>query len=192
MPACPVCRDQFEDDVRVCPTDDEVLVPVDQLPPERIGDAHLGLFHPSVVLLVQRWLTAQQSRFRTVEVDDHRVELWVPEDVRDDLRAALTLHWTEFVRTLEPEAQQLVAEHGSDHHPGWYDAPQGAWVDDDGRLRVEPSPDEVAVEDASRTIGPGLVIAGVIILLLAWVTGWDAGPVLLGGSAIVLGLLLPR
>lgn len=192
MPACPVCRDEFEDDVRVCPTHDEVLVPAHRLPPERIGDAQLGLFHPSAVLLVQRWLTTQQARFRAVEVDDDRVELWVPEDVRDDLRAALTLHWSGFVRALEPEAQQVVAEHGSDDHPGWYDAPQGAWIDDAGRLRVEPSPDEVAVEDASRTIGPGLVIAGVIILLLAWVTGFDAGPVLLGGSAIVLGLLLPR
>ena len=50
----------------------------------------------------------------------------------------------------------------------------------------------VAGEDASRTIGPALVIGGVVVLLLSWVTGWDAGPVLLGGSAIVLGLLLPR
>ncbi len=67
MPACPVCRDEFEDDVRVCPTDGEVLVPVSQLPPPRVGDAQLGLFHPVVVLLVQRWLTAQQARYRTVE-----------------------------------------------------------------------------------------------------------------------------
>lgn len=192
MPACPVCRDEFEDDVRICPTHDEVLVPAGLLPPERIGDAQLGLFHPSVVLLVQRWLTSKQARYRAVEVDDQRVELWVPEDVRDDLRAALTLHWAGFVQALEPEAQQVVAEHGSEDHPGWYDAPRGAWIDDGGRLRVEPSPDEVAADDASRTIGPGLVIVGVIILLLAWVTGFDAGPVLLGTGAIVLGLLLPR
>lgn len=192
MPACPVCRDEFTDEVRVCPTDGEPLVAVDQLPPPRIGDAQLGLFHPAVVLLVQRYLAAQQARFRTVEVDDHRVELWVPEDVRDDLRAALTLHWAGIVQTLEPEARQVVAEHGSEDHPGWYDAPQGSWIDDHGRLRVEPSPDEVAADDASRTIGPGLVVAGVIVLLLAWVTGFDAGPVLLGISAIVLGLLLPR
>lgn len=193
MPACPVCRDDFEDDVRICPVDDEVLVPRDQLPPPPVGDAQLGLFHPSVVLLVQRWLTANQTPCRPVEVDDRLVELRVPADVRDDLRAQLTLHWPDFVRALEPEArQQLVDDEATGDHPGWFDAPRGAWIDDDGRLRVEASPDELAHQDASRTIGPALVIAGVVILLLSWVTGFDAGPVLLGGSAIVLGLLLPR
>lgn len=193
MPACPVCRDEFEDDVRVCPTDDEVLVPVDQLPPPPVGDAPLGLFHPAVVLLVQRWLTANQTQFRAVEVDDQRVELRVGEDVRDDLRASLTLNYSGFLRALEPEAREALAEAGTGHdHPGWYDAPQGAWIDDDGRLRVEASPEEEAVHDASRTIGPALVAIGVVVLLLAWVTGWSAGPVLLGISAVVLGLLLPR
>ena len=193
MPACPVCRDEFEDDVRVCPIDDEVLVPRDQLPPPPVRDAQLGLFHPAVVLLVQRWLGANQTPHRAVEVDDLRVELRVPGDVRDDLRAALTLHYSGFVRALEPEARQALAASGAaGDHPGWYDAPHGAWIDDDGRLRVEASPEEEAVHDASRTIGPALVIIGVIVLLLAWVTGFDAGPVLLGISAIVLGLLLPR
>lgn len=193
MPACPVCRDDFEDDVRVCPTHDEVLVPRSALPPPPVGEAQLGLFHPTVVLLVQRWLQANQTRFRTVEVDDLRVEVRVPEDVRDDLRATLTLNWADFVRALEPDARQHLVDDGAvGDHPGWHDAPRGAWVDDNGRLRVEPSPDEVATQDASRTIGPGLVIAGIVVLLLAWVTGFDAGPVLLGGSAIVLGLLLPR
>lgn len=193
MPACPVCRDDFEDDVRVCPTHGEVLVARADLPPPPVRDAQLGLFHPTVVLLVQRWLTANQTRFRTVEVDDQRVELRVPEDVRDDLRASLTLNWTGFVRALEPDArQQLVEDGATGDHAGWLDAPRGAWVDDDGRLRVEASPDEEATRDAARTIGPGLVIAGVIVLLLAWVTGFDEGPVLLGVSAIVLGLLLPR
>lgn len=193
MPACPVCRDDFEDDVRVCPTHGEVLVARNQLPPRPVGDAQLGLFHPLLVLLVQRWLTANQTQFRTVEVDDHRVELRVPADVRDDLRASLTLNWSGFVRALEPEArQQLVDDGATGDHPGWHDAPRGAWIDDDGRLRVEASPEEEAVADASRTIGPALVIAGIVVLLLSWVTGFDAGPVLLGGGAIVLGLLLPR
>ena len=193
MPACPVCRDEFEDDVDVCPVDEEVLVPVDELPPPRVDDAQLGLFHPAVVLLVQRWLTANQTGFRTVEVDDRRVELRVGEDVRDDLRASLTLNYAGFVRALEPEARQaLVAAGAAGDHPGWHDAPQGAWVDDEGRLRVEASPEEEAVHDASRTVGPALVVVGVILLLLAWVAGFDAGPVLLGISAIVLGLLLPR
>ena len=193
MPACPVCRDDFEDDVRVCPVDDEVLLPRDQLPPPRVGDAQLGLFHPTVVLLVHRWLLARRTPFRTVEVDDRRVELRVPADVRDDLRAALTLHWPDVVRALEPAArEQLVADGATGDHPGWWDAPRGAWIDDDGRLRVEASPEEQDVEDAARTFGPALVVFGVVVLLLAWVTGLDAGALLLGGSAVVLGLLLPR
>lgn len=193
MPACPVCRDDFEDDVRVCPVDDVALVARDQLPPPPVQQAQLGLFHPTMVLLVQRWLTANQTRFRTVEVDDRRVELRVPEDVRDDLRAALTVNWTGFVRALEPDArQQLVDDGATGDHPGWLDPPRGAWVDDDGRLRVDASQEEEDGRDASRTIGPALVTGGAVILLLAWVTGFDAGPVLLGVGAIVLGLLLPR
>ena len=193
MPACPVCRDDFEDDVRVCPVDGEVLLPRDQLPPPPVGDAQLGLFHPTVVLLVQRWLGANQTGFRTIEVDARRVELRVPADVRDDLRAALTLHWPDFVRALEPAArEQLVDDGATGDHPGWLDPPRGAWIDDDGRLRVEAGPEEEDGQDASRTIGPALVIVGVVVLLLAWGTGFDAGAVLLGGSAIVLGLLLPR
>ncbi len=193
MPACPVCRDDFEDDVRVCPVDGEVLVPRAQLPPPPVGDAQLGLFHPTVVLLVQRWLRANTIPFRTIEVDDRRVELRLPADVRDDLRATLTLNWPDFVRALEPEArQQLVDDGATGDHPGWLDAPRGAWVDDEGRLRVEAGPDEVASEDAARTVGPALVIVGVVVLLLSWVTGFDAGPVLLGVGAVVLGLLLPR
>jgi len=186
-----MCRDEFEDHVQRCPTDDEALVPVDQLPPPPIRQAQLGLFHPATVLLVQRFLSTKQVPVRTIEVDDQRVELWVPGDVRDDLRAGLTLNWSGFLQALEPDAQAEVAHLGG-HHPGWYDAPQGAWIDDDGRLRVDPSPDEEAAADASRTIGPALVVAGVIVLLLSWFTGFSGGSVLLGGSAIVLGLLLPR
>lgn len=191
MPACPVCRDEFEDHVERCPTDDEVLVPVDQLPPAPVPQAQLGLFHPATVLLVQRFLAVKQVPVRTIEVDDQRVELWVPGDARDDVRAELTLNWSGFLQALEPDAQAEVAQL-DDHHPGWYDAPQGAWIDHDGRLRVDPSPDEEAAADASRTIGPALVVAGVIVLLLAWFTGFSAGAVLLGGGAIVFGLLLPR
>ena len=193
MPACPVCRDDFEDDVRVCPVDGEVLVPRGELPPPPVDEAQLGLFHPAVVLLVQRWLRANTVPFRTVEVDDRRVEVRLPAAVRDDLRATLTLHWPDFIRALEPEARQQLADDGATgDHPGWLDAPRGAWLDDEGRLRVEAGPDEIATEDASRTIGPALVVVGVVVLLLSWVTGFDAGPVLLGGSAVVLGLLLPR
>ena len=191
MPACPVCRDEFEGHVAVCPTDDVALVPLDELPPPAIGQAALGVFHPATVLLVQRFLHGQGIGFRTVEIDDGHVELLVPEPVRDDQRAALTLGWATILAALEPEARAgLPANRG--HHPGWYDAPQGAWVGGDGKLRVAASPEEEDAADASRTVGPALAVGGVIVLLLAWVTGFDAGPVLLGISAIVLGLLLPR
>lgn len=193
MPACPVCRDEFEDDVVVCPTDGVALVDRDELPPEPVGDAQLGLFHPVVVPFVGRWLVANQTRHRVVEVDDHRVELRVPADVRDDLRAALTLSWSGFVRALDDEGRQKLVEDGPvGDHPGWHDPPSGAWLDDDGRLRVEATPEEEAARDAARTIGPGMVVAGVVVLLLAWANGLDAGPVLLGLSLVVLGLLLPR
>lgn len=191
MPACPVCRDDFEDDVTVCPTDDALLVPRDQLPPAPVEDAALGLFHPLAADAVQRFLTHRQLPYNRVEVDDTRVELRIPAPARDDVRANLTLNWSGFLRALEPEQQVEVASAGG-VQPGWYDAPQGAWVDDDGRLRVDASPDEEAAADAARTYGPALTVIGVVTLLLAWVTGWDAGAVTLGVSALVLGLLVPR
>lgn len=191
MPACPVCRDEFEADVTACPTHGEALVPVDELPPPPERDAPLGLFHPAAALVVQRFLTARTTGFRRVEVDDDRVELWVPAAARDDLRAALTLNWTAMLQAVEPEDREQVLAAGGDQ-PGWHDPPRGAWLDDDGRLRVEPTPDEAAVQDAQRTIGPALVVVGGITLLLSWLNGFDAGPVLFGVSAVVLGLLLPR
>jgi hypothetical protein len=191
MPACPVCRDEFTDGVSICPTDGEALVATEDLPPRPVGEAPLGLFHPSVVLVVQRFLGARDVQWRTVEVDDERVQLWVTEDVRDDLRAALVMTWPGLLRVLDAEFQQQLRALGGDH-PGWHDAPHGAWVDDHGRIRVEATPDEEAAADAARTVGPGLAIVGIVLLLLAWVNGWDGGPVVLGIGAIVLGLLLPR
>ena len=44
MPACPVCRDDFEDDIEVCPVDGVELVPRDELPPPAVQDAALGVF----------------------------------------------------------------------------------------------------------------------------------------------------
>ena len=51
MRSCPVCRDEFEDDVDRCPTDDVDLVPADELPPAPVADASLGVFHPAVAVV---------------------------------------------------------------------------------------------------------------------------------------------
>jgi hypothetical protein len=191
MPACPVCRDEFEDHVTVCPTDDAVLVPRGQLPPPPVSEAALGLFDRRITGVVLGFLQHKKIPVRVIEVDADRIEIRVPQPVRDGMRAELTLAWDGFLRMIEPEERMGVAALGGPQ-PGWLDAPQGVWVDREGQLRVEASPDEEATADASRTVGPTLAVSGLIALLLAWVTGWPEVLTLAGGSAVVLGVLLPR
>lgn len=190
MPACPVCRDDFEDDVEVCPVDGVALVARDLLPAPVDPEASLGVFHPAVAVVVAELATRRGAPVRLVEIDAARVELRVPAPIRDRLRADLTVGWGSVLEALPDEAHDGVRAVG-DRLPGWHDAPGGAWVDGRGRLRVEASPDEEEVLDASRRVGPALAAAGAVGLLLAWVT--DGGEVLwlTAGAALVLGLLLP-
>lgn len=190
MPTCPVCRDEFEDDVDVCPTDGVPLVAPEELPPPPLEEASLGVFHPAVAVVVRAIAARREVPTRAVAVDDARVELRVPEAARDALRAELAVHWSSVVAAVPPEQQQDLR--GVGHRlVGWHDAPGGAWVDREGRVRVEASPDEEATVDASRRVGPALAAAGVVGLLLAW-TGDGSGALwVVSVAALVLGLLLP-
>lgn len=190
MPACPVCRDDFEDDIEVCPTDRVALVPGDQLPAVAEDDASLGVFHPVAARTIIELATRRGVPVRVVTVDDERAELRVPASVRDRLRADLAVRWGEVVAAVAPDDRARLTGSG-DRLVGWHDAPGGAWVDDHGRVRVDASAEEEATIDAQRRIGPALAIVGALGLLLAWLA--DGGEVmwLLAGAALVLGLLLP-
>jgi hypothetical protein len=190
MPACPVCRDDFEDDVEVCPVDAVPLVPRDQLPAPPAPEAPLGVFHPAVAEVVRAVADGRGVEVRVVEVDDDTVELRVPAPSRDKLRADLTLGWGSVIGALDEQQRTGVARVG-DALPGWHDAPAGSWVDNEGRLRVDPGADEVAVEDAARRVGPVLAAAGAVGLLLAWVSGGSDTLWFVSIAALVLGLLLP-
>lgn len=192
MPVCPVCQDEFEDGVETCPDDGATLVagPVAPADPA-VEESSLGTFHPRMATELRRLLETRGVAHRLVEVDDERTEVRVPADVRETLRAELTLAWGSLLRLLPPDEAPAVLAVGSEQHPGWHDAPAGAWVDDDGRLRVATAEDE-ALADAQRATGPVLAAGGVVAVLLAWATGGSDVLYLLGGSALVLGLLLPR
>lgn len=190
MPACPVCRDDFEDDVERCPVDGVALVDRDLLPPAPMRDAPLGVFHPAVAAVVSAVADRRGIVVRVVEVDDVRVELRVPAPVRDRLRADLTLGWGGVLGAVEEDERAAAAAVG-ETLPGWHDAPAGAWVDREGRLRVDPGADEVAVEDAARRVGPVLAAAGAVGLLLAWVSDGSDTLWFVSVAALLLGLLLP-
>lgn len=192
MPVCPVCEDEFEDGVETCPDDGAALVADSGVRPQReVVEGSLGTFHPRMATELRRLLETRGVAHRLVEVDDDRTELRVPAELRETLRAELTLSWASLLRVLPPDEAPAVLAVGTEQHPGWHDAPQGAWVDDQGRLRVATADDE-AMADAERSTGPVLAALGVVTCLLAWATGGSDVLYLLGGTGVVLGLLLPR
>jgi hypothetical protein len=193
MRVCPACGDEFEDRVGTCPDDGSTLVAPgsDVEVPTVPTEAAVGTFHPRMAVELRRLLELRGQPHRVVEVDDQRTEVLVPADVRDELRAELVLGWGQLLRVLPPDDAPGVLATGSRTHPGWHDAPEGAWVDREGRLRVAAAEDE-ALADAERSIGPTLVGVGIVIALLAWALGGSDLGYLLGGTAVLIGVLLPR
>lgn len=149
----------------------------------------LGRFHPAVADAVSDWLTSLRVPHERLTAPD-TVEVRIRGGDPERLRAELVLVWSELIRSLDPEvAFQLLADEGDRAVPGWRDAPRGAWVDRDGELRVE-------AEDATsvRTVGPALVVVGVLMALLGWFAETQLSPLLLvaGIATTIGGLLLPR
>ena len=129
-----------------------------------------------------------------VDGDDEAGEatVRVPEESYADLRAALLFGWDRVLARLDLEE---VAALTAGPAPGWRDAPQGAWVDRDGRVRVSEGPEAEEHADARRTIGPAMAAVGALLLLLAWYVGpgpLRGGCVVVGVTLLLVGLLLPR
>ncbi|MDP8930991.1 MAG: hypothetical protein M3O70_21060 [Actinomycetota bacterium] len=130
---------------------------------------------------------------QTSVVDD-RVDVLVPTERRDGLRAELLLTWDALVARLPPHDQAELRAHGG-QLPGWDDTPGGVWVDRDGQLRAARTEEEEIEEDAGRTVGPALMALAVMLLLLAWQIGDGHLRLLaaIGGFGLLLvGTFLPH
>lgn len=190
MPVCPNCHDEYEDGVATCASCHVPLLPDGAALPPRV-DRLLGTFHPLVVGRVTGLLSRRGISHDTVAVEEDRIEVIVDRTWRDDVRAELTVNWTDIVTGLDPDDMYRVLAAGG-AQPGWYDAPTTAWVDRDGRLQVDPGEDEEALEDARRLWGPTLVVIGIVVGLFGWYGERSAILLLLGGAVAVTGLLMPR
>lgn len=190
---CPVCRDEYETGVTTCADCDVALVPADAPVQPRV-DSHLGTFHPAVAAQVSSLLDHRRIAFDEVPAGEDRIAVVVDREWRDELRAELVVTWSDLVGRLpEEEMYDVLGAGGA--QPGWYDAPRGAWIDRAGRLQVDPTEDEQIAADQRRLLGPALVAAGVVLLLLGWYgTGATTRALagLLGVLLIVGGLLVPR
>lgn len=192
---CPSCHDEYEDAVTSCVSCGVPLVPddaddaVDVPSPPAAPAVRLGTFHPAAVGPVLTLLDARGIPYET-RTSDQAVEVLVPYEWRNDVRAELTLTWGELVRRLDEDATLAVLGAGGTT-PGWYDAPHGGYVDRAGRLVVAVDDDEVE-DDAARVVGPALLTIGAILVVLGW---WmfDSPAIAVAGVALaILGLVAPR
>lgn len=192
---CPKCLDDHEADALVCGTcgvdlqevdDTGAIVGVDA-GPGPAAEARLGSFHPAIAERIAELLFRRAIAHTVVERDD-AVEVRIDADWRDDVRAELTLTWSEVLGRLDPAVAQELRELGGSA-PGWYDAPQGGYIDRAGRLVVSAVEDD---EDEARIVGPALLTIGAILAVVGWYV-LDSGAVLSAGLALaILGLLTPR
>ena len=186
---CPICGDEYEDGVLECATCRVPLAPPGvNAPPQ--ADALLGTFHPLPARYVLQLVEDRGIVHDFVEVDG-RVEVLVEREWRDDLRAELAVNWRDLIARLPQDEMYGVLSEGG-RQPGWYDAPEGAWVDRQGRLKVEPVAEEELEADAARTTGPALVGIGAFLIILGWYVGDLAWAIVLGIGLALTGLFLPR
>lgn len=188
MPVCPRCHDEYREGVERCAECGVDLLPDGAPVPPRV-DAVLGRFHPVAAAPVVDVLERRGIAYERRELDGDRVELVVDREFRDDLRAELVLNWSGLIASLEPEERADI-DGGGDGHPGWFDAPRGAWMDAQGRLQVERTVEEELEADARRTLGPSLAALGAVLVLFGWWGGSELA-VVLGVVLLVVGLLLP-
>lgn len=190
MPTCPRCRDEYVDGVDTCPSCGVPTVPDDQpLPPQ--VDRVLGTFHPLLAARVQAILDRRGIAYDALPLEGDRVEVVVDREFRDDLRAELAVNWQGLVSSLDADDMYAVLGAGGTQ-PGWYDAPQSAWIDREGRLQVEAAGHEEDEAEARRVYGPMLVVLGAILALFGWYAGASETFVLLGVMMVAVGVFLPR
>lgn len=199
---CPSCGAEYEPGVLRCADCRAPLVADRADIPAPM--AHLGRFHRDVVDEVVAFAGRRGidpavdgsdgygPRVPERGADADALEVSVPAARRDGLRADLVVAWPALLADLDEEQRARVDGTGG-WLTGWFDAPSGAWVDRDGRLRVEPPEDEDGT--AERSIGPALVALGVVALLLAWYLGPGLLRLLTGVGALTLflvGVFWPR
>ena len=190
---CPSCGAEYEPHVSTCPDCDAALVsdPALITPPT----AHLGRFHPAVALEVAGFAGRRGIEPTFARPDDGEgVAIRVPTSRRDGLRADLMVAWPSLFSDLDPEDQETLRQLRGPL-AGWYDAPEGAWVDRQGRLRAAPPREEEEAADADRALGPALVAIGMIVLVVAWYVGAGLlrlAAAIVGLALVLLGLFAPR
>ncbi|HEX9767073.1 MAG TPA: hypothetical protein VGA36_09940 [Nitriliruptorales bacterium] len=189
MRICPSCGDEFHDDVADCPECRVALVAEGEpiLPPL---DAVLGTFHPLVAERVVGLLRRRSLRHDVMPLED-RVEILMDRGARDRVRAELSMSWTDLMGQLPHDDLFEVLSAGAPQ-PGWYDPPEGAWVDRDGQVQVEGSLDELAEQDAHRIVGPSMAVIGLVLGLFGWYAGDSGALAVVGIVLVVVGLLVPR
>lgn len=183
---CPVCQDEYEPDVRSCAGCGVSLVPDGSPVPVRT-DARLGEFHPVAARAVTALLDRRGIAHAT-QLHDERATLLVEPDWRDELRAELAIRWGELVRSLPYEEFQEVTRSGG-RQPGWFDAPEGGWIDREGRMLVDSGEEE---DGDNRLLGPVLLTLGAVLAGFAWYADAGAGIVFAGLALAIFGLLSPR
>lgn len=190
---CPSCGAEYEPHVRTCPDCDVALVsdPALIAPPT----AHLGRFHPAVALEVAEFAGRRGIEPTIASAEDgDGLTIHVPTSRRDGLRADLMVAWPSLFSELDPEDQEVVRGLRGPL-AGWYDAPDGVWVDREGRLRAAPPREEEEAADADRALGPALVAIGMIVLVVAWYVGpglLRLVAAIVGLAMVLLGLFAPR
>lgn len=190
MPICPSCHDEYSDPARECTSCGVALVP-DGVPlPPRV-DRLLGVFHPLVAIRVVALCDRRGIHHDTVPLDADQIEVVVDRAFRDDLRAELATNWPGIVNSLDVDDRVAVIRAGG-RQPGWFDAPESAWVDRAGRLQVDRGADEEAMDEAARLWGPTLVAVGTVVALFGWYGQGSGGLAVFGLTLAGLGLFLPR
>ncbi len=195
MKRCPECHDDHEDTALVCGSCGVRLHEVDAAGvmigsasgPVASADARLGTFHPAVAERIAELLYRRAITHSVVERDD-AAEVRIDVDWRDDLRTELTLSWNDIVGRLDPEVAQQVKATGG-RAPGWYDAPQGGYIDRTGKMVVSAVEDD---DDEARIIGPILLTTGGILGVVGWFVLDSGGLVTAGIALALLGLFTPR
>lgn len=192
MPVCPQCHDAYESGVERC-ADCRVPLVADGAPlPPRV-DRLLGTFDPIMTQAVVGVLERRRIAHQVVPSPaGARFEVVVDREYRDAMRSELAVNWTALVGSLDAEQMYEVLGAKAGAQPGWFDAPEGAWVDRAGRLNVDAAPDEEAARDASRLWGPTLASLGAVLGLFGWYAQRSLGMLILGLTMLVIGVLLPR
>ena len=94
----------------------------------------------------------------------------------------------ELCRHLDPAVAEQVRA-GGGRAPGWYDAPQGGYIDRTGKLVVSAVEDDA---DEARVIGPILLTTGGILGVVGWYVLESGGWLSAGLALMLLGLFTPR